>query len=92
MDCLFCNLDREIIAENKAAYATFDDYAVSLGHSLIIPKRHVETVFELEKNEYAQCFELVRDVKSILESRYATADFNVGINSGAAAGQTISHV
>ena len=59
-DCPFCYVDRETIAENKHALAIADLFPVSVGHSLIIPKIHMESVFELLSPVYAACFNLVR--------------------------------
>ena len=91
MECPFCHHDRDIVAENEHAFAIADGYAVSPGHTLIIPKRHVATVFDLTNDEYEGCFDLVRSVKAILEERQETNDFNIGINCGEAAGQTVDH-
>jgi diadenosine tetraphosphate (Ap4A) HIT family hydrolase len=91
MTCLFCSHDRQIIAENEHAFAIADGYPMSLGHSLVIPKRHVSTVFDLSENEYAGCFSLVRTLKAVLEELHETNAFNIGVNCGVSAGQTIEH-
>jgi diadenosine tetraphosphate (Ap4A) HIT family hydrolase len=91
MECPFCAVDREIIAENDQAFAIFDGFGVSPGHALIIPKRHATTVFDLDEHEYAECFALVRSVRSILENRYKASAFNIGVNCGEPAGQTVGH-
>jgi len=89
--CPFCQIDHEIIAENALAYAVFDGYPVSDGHALVIPRHHVPTIFELDDAEYAACFELVRELRGELEHRCNTSAFNVGINCGEVAGQTVNH-
>jgi diadenosine tetraphosphate (Ap4A) HIT family hydrolase len=91
MDCPFCNADRENIAENDHSVAILDAYPVSSGHTLVIPRHHVSTIFDLSNDEYVACFDLVREVKKILEERYATDAFNVGVNCGETAGQTVDH-
>ena len=91
MTCPFCNPDREIIAANASALAIFDGFPVSEGHALIVPKRHVGEIFDLEADEYRQCFELVREVRLELRRRFKTDDFNIGVNCGTAAGQTVDH-
>jgi len=90
-DCIFCNPKREILAENALALAFFDSYPVSRGHGLVVPKRHVVTIFELSDEEYADCFNLVRPLKDLLLARYAPDGFNVGVNCGEAAGQSVWH-
>ena len=61
----FLNSDR--IIENEYAFAIYDSYPVTKGHSLVIPKRQIKEIFELNKEEYESCFELVRKVKPILD-------------------------
>jgi diadenosine tetraphosphate (Ap4A) HIT family hydrolase len=89
--CIFCEPDREILVENALAIAVFDHYPVSPGHALVLPRRHVVTIWELEPDEYDACFRLVRELCPILAMRYGPDGFNVGVNCGAAAGQSIWH-
>jgi diadenosine tetraphosphate (Ap4A) HIT family hydrolase len=91
MTCIFCALDRPTIAENAHAVAVGDGFAVSPGHALIIPKRHATTIFDLTEAEYVGCFKLVKVVKALLEELHHPDGFNVGVNSGEAAGQTVMH-
>ena len=67
--CPFCRIDREIIAENHNALAIADLFPVSRGHCLVLPKIHIESVFELSVSVYLDCFTLVKDVKTRLSSR-----------------------
>ena len=91
--CPFCNLrDRVILAENSNAIAFADGFAISLGHALIIPKRHIADVFELSAAEMIDCFDLLKIVKSQLDEKFKPDAYNVGVNSGLDAGQTILHV
>jgi ATP adenylyltransferase len=89
--CIFCNPEREIIVENAMAIAVYDSYPVSPGHALVLPRRHVITIWELEGEEYDACFRLVRELRPLLEMRYGPDGFNVGANCGAAAGQSVWH-
>jgi ATP adenylyltransferase len=89
--CVFCKPQREILAENDAALAVFDSYPVSPGHALVLPRRHVVTIWDLEPAEYDQCFRLVRELRPILAARFAPDGFNVGANCGEAAGQSVWH-
>lgn len=89
--CIFCNPEREILAENAAAIAVFDSFPVAPGHALVLPRRHAETIWDLEEGEYDQCFRLVRAVKAVLAARFSPDGFNVGVNCGEAAGQSVWH-
>lgn len=90
--CPFCKVDRELIGESKLSFAIFDKYPVGEGHALIITKRHVSDYFDLEHEEVKDIWELVAEIKSILQRKYHPDGFNVGFNIGLAAGQTIDHV
>jgi len=92
--CPFCVKEegRETIIENDLAYATYDKYPVSTGHALIIPKRHCCNYFDLTLVEQTSCWNLVNRVKEIITDSLHPDGFNIGINIGEAAGQTIPHV
>lgn len=92
MDCVFCNLKEDILFENDLAVAFFDNFPVSKGHTLIIPKRHCETYFDLTKEEMAAIFELSKKVKKYLDEKYHPDGYNVGFNVNEAGGQSIMHV
>ena len=89
--CIFCHLDREILAESPRSLAVFDSFPVSKGHALVIPRRHVATIWDMTEEEYADAFLLARRVKDILQERYAPDAFNVGVNCGEVAGQSVWH-
>ena len=91
--CLFCTTKNEnIIEENELAYATFDSYPVSNHHCLIIPKRHVKDYFDLNAEEITACDQLIKKIKIRLENDDSTVKgFNIGMNSGEVAGQSIMH-
>ena len=89
--CIFCNPEREIIARNESAIAVFDTYPVSPGHALVLPLRHVATIWDLNAAEYDDCFRLVRAVQPLLAARFSPDGFNVGANCGEAAGQSVWH-
>lgn len=93
-NCPFCNLSEkiEVICENELARATYDLFPVNRGHVLIIPKRHFPSYFEISKEEYLAGFELTEKVKKILDEKYNPDGYNIGINVGDAAGQTVPHV
>ena len=91
--CLFCNIKESgLVDENSLAYASYDTYPVSDLHCLIIPKRHVKDYFELTKDEVIDCNELIKKIKEeILLKDTSVKGFNIGVNSGAIAGQSILH-
>ena len=93
-NCPFCNVEseREIIASSLLSVAFYDGFPVSPGHALIIPKRHVSSFFDLSKEERQDLLNLADSVKRILEERYHPDGYNIGINVGEAAGQSIFHV
>ena len=91
--CLFCEgMDDRIVAENALCYAIRDGFPVTDGHTLIIPKRHVSDYFDLYKPEINAIHDLTHSVrKQLLDSDPTITGFNVGINAGVSAGQTIFH-
>jgi len=93
-DCPFCNPDTEakLIVESATAYAIYDKFPVNDGHALIIPKRHCSDYFELSFREQAACIFMLNKVKEIVSTRFKPDGFNVGINVGEKAGQTVNHV
>ncbi len=90
--CPFCDIDRQTITENAHAFAIYDKYPVAPGHALIIPKRHVADYFELTEEEHTACHQLVREVRLILMAEQKPDAFNLGVNIGRPAGQTVMHV
>ena len=89
--CPFCNPQESLLVANESAHAINDKHPISPGHCLVIPKRHVASIFALSVNEYLRCFELVRSVKDLLQAQHSPAAFNLAINDGPAAGQTVEH-
>lgn len=93
--CLFC--DEEFYTEDKMVYenkfwrVVYDQYPVSRGHVLIIPKHHIESVFKLTF-EYLSLFSVINKVKKILDEKFNPDGYNIGINDGVCAGQTINHM
>lgn len=91
--CLFCDRDkRQIVSENKLAFVIRDGFAVTPLHTLVIPKRHVSSYFDLSRPEINACDSLLRHQRSeiMLEDPSVTG-FNVGMNVGVSAGQTVFH-
>jgi ATP adenylyltransferase len=90
--CVFCKVQQEIVFEHHLAYVIQDKFAVTPGHHLIIPKRHFDNYFELKSAELLAFNELLVKTKDKLHNEDPSiAGFNIGINQGAIAGQTIFH-
>jgi len=91
--CLFCNINsKDLVFDNEYAFASFDSYPVSKYHSLIVPKRHILDYFELTNDELLACNDLIKKIKKKIQNEDKTVDgFNIGTNSGVAAGQSIMH-
>jgi diadenosine tetraphosphate (Ap4A) HIT family hydrolase len=92
-DCPFCDIapDR-VLAANEHAVAVLDAYPASPGHCLVVARRHVVGFFELEPSEIAAMVEVLGHVRCRIEAVHSPQGYNVGVNVGVAAGQTVSHV
>lgn len=92
-NCLFCNLESSrVIASNDFAIAFMDGFPVTRFHTLVIPKRHSKDYFELTPEEILACYQLLKKVKDNLSKDDPSIEgFNVGINEGSVAGQTVFH-
>ena len=91
-DCPFCDLPRDsVVAESRHAFAIRDRYPVSRGHTLVIPKAHAETLFDRSAETQADIWRLVARVRDELQSEFNPDGFNIGINEGQVAGQTMEH-
>jgi diadenosine tetraphosphate (Ap4A) HIT family hydrolase len=90
-DCPFCGV-AEVVLQNDLAFASFDKYPVNPGHLLILPRRHVATWFEATAEEQMALLALVDAGKQLLDGQFAPSGYNIGINVGEVAGQTIMHL
>ncbi len=92
-DCLFCKPEgKRIVEENSLAYLIEDKYPVTHGHSLIIPKRHFASYFDITQPELNSIQTLLQYGKERLQKKDGGIEgFNIGVNSGEVAGQTIFH-
>ena len=92
-NCPFCQLDAAcIVFSDDVTLVIRDAFPVSPGHTLIIPRRHVGSFFQLTAPERESMFELVAQAKVELGDTLQPDGFNIGINDGAAAGQTVPHL
>lgn len=91
--CPFCSLTPErIIETNGTGVVIADGFPISPGHTLVIPHRHVASFFELESGERDGLLTLLDQAKARLDHEHHPAGYNIGINDGAAAGQTVLHL
>jgi len=90
--CLFCKDPRGVSLVHELAYSARDTYAVSPGHTLVIPKRHVASFFDLTQDEVAACIKLINEEKKHIDGEFNPDGYNIGVNVGLAAGQSIFHV
>jgi diadenosine tetraphosphate (Ap4A) HIT family hydrolase len=90
--CPFCHLEKNrILLDSEFAVAFSDGFPVAQGHTLVIPKRHVASLFELPDEEQAAVWLLVAQVRALLLAELHPDGFNVGHNDDPAAGQTVMH-
>ncbi|MDE2677231.1 MAG: HIT family protein [Gemmatimonadota bacterium] len=80
-----------VIAESRHAVAIRDRYPVGRGHTLVLPVAHVKSLFDLDAEAQADVWRLVARVRDELRSRRNPDGFNIGVNDGRAAGQTVEH-
>lgn len=91
--CVFCSADQsDIVHTHELAFVRRDGYPLTPGHSLVIPRRHVASFFELTPSERVAVLELLEQAKQALDNEYRPDGYNIGINDGAAAGQTVMHL
>lgn len=93
-NCKFCEIysEKKFDFENELAFAFWDANPVSKGHIIFMTKRHVENFFETTEEEKRDLFELIDKIKNIIDEKYKPTGYNIGINCGVSAGQTVMHV
>lgn len=91
--CPFCEIPQHrIIDSDLHAVIIRDGYPVSEGHTLIIPRRHIASFFDLSGPERTSMLKLLDQAKHQLDQVHSPAGYNIGINDGPAAGQTVAHL
>ncbi|CAM3813288.1 HIT family protein [Polynucleobacter arcticus] len=91
--CPFCTLPVErIIDSNEFGMTIRDGFPISPGHTLVIPKRHVGSWFATSKEEQLGLLELLERAKTNLQNEFSPDGYNIGINDGPTAGQTVPHL
>ena len=89
--CPFCELNRDLVAASALAVAFADGHPVSRGHTLVVPRRHVDSYFDCTHEEKAALWTLVERVREVVVAAHHPDGFNVGFNAGRSAGQTVFH-
>jgi diadenosine tetraphosphate (Ap4A) HIT family hydrolase len=92
--CIFCDhlKNKNYITENELAFAIYDAFPVNKGHVLVMPKRHFVNFFDATTEEIMAFNDLLQKVKDLLDEELKPDGYNIGINIGEAAGQTIFHL
>ena len=90
-NCPFCT-QPNIVIENELAFIRYDGYPVSPGHCLIVPRRHVAEYFQATPEEKAAIWALVDEMKIIIDKEFNPDGYNVGVNIGESAGQSVPHI
>jgi diadenosine tetraphosphate (Ap4A) HIT family hydrolase len=91
--CPFCSLPASRIAgQNDHGVWIRDGFPISPGHSLIIPRRHVASFFDITVQERMALLEILDQAKAQIREEFRPDGYNIGINDGAAAGQTVAHL
>lgn len=92
-ECVFCDKHpRSHVLETSNFFALYDGFPVREGHLLLIPKRHIETFMELTEEEFHDLFQILQQADRFLRLNHGAEGYNIGINNGIVAGQTISHL
>jgi diadenosine tetraphosphate (Ap4A) HIT family hydrolase len=92
MDCILCKKYPSRLFESKYFFVIYDDFPVREGHLLIVPKRHVEDMTDLLPMEFNTLHRLLQEMVKRLKVDFQADGYNLGINGGEAAGQTVSHL
>ena len=82
----------QVVAENAAAYARHDSNPLAEGHVVVVPRRHVADFFDMTPEEQVAVLDLLNRCHHLLGERYSPEGWNIGVNVGAAAGQSRMHV
>ncbi len=91
--CAFCTLpSSRVIDSSQHGLVIRDGYPISPGHSLVIPRRHTGSFFDLSAEERTDLLTLLDRAKAVADAEFSPDGYNIGVNDGAAAGQTVPHL
>ena len=92
MSCPFCTFEPDrILLNSENVVALPDAYPVVDGHTLVLPRKHVSSIYELSPGEQSELWEMVGKVRTLLIEQFGVDSLNIGLNDGLAAGQTVAH-
>jgi histidine triad (HIT) family protein len=96
MECIFCNIvehkaEAEVIYENNNVLSFLDINPVNFGHTLVITKKHYGDFISVPKNELSHMIKAVQTISGVIKTKLKCDGFNIVINNGIAAGQTVKH-
>ena len=95
-DCIFCRRHdpaiNQIMRENASFFARYDNFPANEGHLEIVPKRHVESFFDLSRQEVIEAYELLVAARDELHARHHPDGYTIGVNEGQAAGRSVDHL
>jgi diadenosine tetraphosphate (Ap4A) HIT family hydrolase len=91
---MFCELCApvDVVLENKLAYARYEGNSLSLGHVVVVPRRHVASFFGMTGLEQAAVLDLLNKAEKLVTAKHSPDGYNIGVNVGKAAGQNRMHV
>ena len=90
-ECPFCD-DSDAIVHSELSHVNFDNYPVSMGHALVMPRRHVTRFADLMLSELNDIMLSARITQGLIDDLYHPDGYTIGFNDGQAAGQTVDHV
>jgi len=91
--CPFCHIPREErFYDGSLVFGIWDSHPASPGHALLVPKRHVPTWFDASPEEQAELLAAIDAARAAIEKDHDPDGYNIGVNIGAAAGQTVFHL
>lgn len=93
--CLFCDsqqMEPRTVLDSRCWFVIMDNFPVGKGHALIIPKRHEASLFTLCLKEWIELQKMIERAEEYLSSKFSLDGYNVGVNCGQAAGQTVFHL
>ncbi len=96
-NCVFCKIinkeiPAEVLYENEDVFVILDAFPRALGHTLVLPKKHIQNICFLEEEKVGEVFKVVKKMTEILEKSLEPDGFTIGINHGRASGQAIDHL
>lgn len=89
--CELCT-PADVVLENELAYVRYDNNALSRGHVLVIPKRHVPSFFDMTTEEQSAILGLLNEAQRLIQHNHSPDGYNIGVNIGKAGGQSRMHV